>query len=98
MSEEKEPTRAKWEHPELEDALEAAPEESRDPGGAKACRPYGGCRPYGPPGGCHPHGHGAVSGGCMPYRMCYPRQGGYGVYPYCRPYGFNYGYGCYPRR
>lgn len=107
MSEEKETTRAKWEQPELTDASEDAAEDSRDSGAKAWCRPHGscrpqtpgGCRPYsGPPGGCRPYGHGAVTGGCMPYRMCYPRQGGYGVYPYCRPYGFNYGYGCFPRR
>lgn len=114
MDERKEGRKAKWEEPEIEDFQQETGEAREDftmerPSEKHGCRPqFGGCRPQS--GGCRPQSGGCrpwyggggcfpFSGGsCMPRRGCYPRILFFSISPYCRPYGFNYGYGCFPRR
>lgn len=58
----------------------------------------GGCRPQQGGGGCNPGNFGCHPRMCAPRKGCYPLVGFLFMGPYCRPYGFNYGYGCFPRR
>ena len=76
----------------------------------KGCYPmpygFGVCNPrkgmcYPRKGMYYPYGYGFYPWYiyCAPRYGCYPYGGYYsGHATYCRPYGFNYGYGCYPRR
>lgn len=106
--EEKKDRKAKWDQPEIEDFEAAQPLEEleRKPycrPQHDGCRPqHDGCRPMSggcPPMGCGP-GHGCRPSQqwvCAPRKACYPYIGFQIFNPYCRPYGFNYGYGCFPR-
>ena len=104
MSEEKQERKPKWDQPEIEDFSDEDAEQARQ----KLCNPnFGGCRPV-MDGGCRPMGvnvgmcrPNAVCspsgpGFCRPGRLCFPHF--YFMHPYCRPNGFNHGFGCFPRR
>lgn len=93
MCDEDDGRRAKWDQPEIDDFGDSDGQRQ-----AKGCSPYhnsclpmNSCRPHAV---CYPSG----SWACRPHRPCYPQIGFISIYPYCRPYGFNYGYGCYPRK
>ena len=100
MSEDKQERKPKWDQPEIEDfsddnnQLDDLPKQ-------RWCNPYGGCRPMTtgtwmcrPNTFCYP----SNAGMCRPRRPpCYPHAEFQAMNPYCRPNGFNYGYGCYPR-
>lgn len=104
--------RAKWEQPEIEDFQEECSENSEGCGEdervvvgtyQKGCYPmpygFGVCNPR--KGISYPYGYGVYPWyiHCAPRYACYPSGGIYSSHgTYCRPYGFNYGYGCYPRR
>lgn len=113
MSDKKEEMRAKWQQPEIEEFAEAQEEGNHDEEYDRkswcnprnsGCRPmmpsnypsYGMCNPR--KGGCYPYNKGPQwNMNCAPRQGCYPYVHFYHQGTYCRPYGFNYGYGCYPR-
>lgn len=101
MSEEKQERKPKWDQPEIEDFSDEnnqLDEQGRQKGGNPN---YGGCRPMAvgmwmcrPNTMCYPSSGAWM---CRPRRPCYPHAEFHSMNPYCRPNGFNYGYGCYPR-
>lgn len=101
MSEDKQERKAKWDQPEIEDFTDEYSESGDQSRQKWWGHHHGGCRPMvaggwpcRPNSACYPAGAWA----CNPHRPCYPRVGFQLFNPYCRPNGFNYGYGCYPRR